>query len=181
MLEAIPAPVLKPFADNRQWALLLALTYRIGSSQFAITVPAGFVTDFASIPQLFWSTGLAPDGRYSKAALVHDYLYWTQLCRRSQADNIFLIAMKESAVAAFTRNLVYAAVRVAGGAAWAGNARAKAAGLPRIIPVAALDFGPQVLWAQYQLQLRAAGVKDPPPGAGSYCVVGDATRVPGAA
>src|SRR5262245_55189884 len=43
----------------------------------AVTVPVGFVTDFASIPRIFWSA-LPPDGRYTYPAIVHDYLYWTQ-------------------------------------------------------------------------------------------------------
>src|SRR4051812_33768138 len=38
-----------------------------------ITVPAGFVTDFASVPQfMYW---LIPSyGQYTNAAVVHDYL-----------------------------------------------------------------------------------------------------------
>ncbi|MCK5788869.1 MAG: DUF1353 domain-containing protein, partial [Chlamydiia bacterium] len=38
-----------------------------------ITIPVGFRTDFATIPRPF-SGILFPVGRYSKAALVHDYL-----------------------------------------------------------------------------------------------------------
>ena len=37
----------------------------------AVTVPTGFVTDFASIPRIFWSA-LRPDGEYAYAAVVHD-------------------------------------------------------------------------------------------------------------
>lgn len=39
-----------------------------------ISVPAGFVTDLATIPRIFW-TLLPPDGKYAKAAIIHDYLY----------------------------------------------------------------------------------------------------------
>src|SRR5262245_60709692 len=46
-----------------------------------VNVPAGFVTDFASIPRAFWSL-LRPDGRYTHPAIVHDYLYWTQTAPR---------------------------------------------------------------------------------------------------
>jgi hypothetical protein len=76
--QPIDAPILKPFADNRQWVLMKDMTYRIGSSTFAITVPKGFVTDFASIPEVFWSADLSPNGKYRRGAIVHDYLYWTQ-------------------------------------------------------------------------------------------------------
>lgn len=180
MLKAIPAPVLKPFADNRSWALLEDVVYRIGSSEISLTVPRGFVTDFASIPQLFWSTGLAPDGRYSKAALIHDYLYWTQRCTRRQADNILLIAMKESEVGRAARTLIYGAVRLGGAGAWSANARARQAGLPRIIPASALNFGPLQLWQDYQRKLQADGVHDPQTPPGTYCAVGDGTAIPGA-
>lgn len=101
------APVpLVPFADSRQWMLARDMSYTIGNSDKKIVVPKGFVTDFASIPELFWSTGLSPQGPYSKAAIVHDWLYWTQGCTKSQADNILVIAMKESRVSASTVTVI---------------------------------------------------------------------------
>lgn len=91
---------------GRKWKLFKEFTYHIGSkySNNTIHVPAGFVTDFASIPQtLIIVTGLIGMilayyfnlawllwvgvlliliiltmpawGRYGKAAVVHDYLY----------------------------------------------------------------------------------------------------------
>ena len=41
------------------------------------------MTDYASIPSVLWSFGLSPHGLYSRAAVIHDYLYWTQLCTRT--------------------------------------------------------------------------------------------------
>lgn len=40
----------KPFVDGRNWIVGEPLIYRIGISQDSITIPVGFVTDFASIP-----------------------------------------------------------------------------------------------------------------------------------
>ena len=54
-----------------------------------ITAPAGFETDFASVPRLFWRI-VPPWGRYSPAAVVHDFLYHTGLVTRAEADRIFL-------------------------------------------------------------------------------------------
>src|ERR1700709_1690961 len=88
--QPIDAPLLKPFADNHDWVLFADVRYRIGQSDTVIRVPRGFVTDFASIPQGFWSLNLSPNGRYSKAAIVHDFLYWTQACSRDQADNLLV-------------------------------------------------------------------------------------------
>ena len=48
--QPIPPPVLKPFADNRDWVLMENLRYQVGQTSTVIVVPRGFVTDFASIP-----------------------------------------------------------------------------------------------------------------------------------
>lgn len=178
--QPIDPPVLKPFADNRDWVLMKDLDYRIGSSSFVITVPKGFVTDFASIPEVFWSVDLSPNGRYSKGAIFHDYLYWMQGCTREQADNILDIAMKESNVPFVTRSGIYGGVRLGGASAWQKNATERTQGLPRIIPEASLEFGPMVLWLDYRRTLSEAGVHDAPaPANPTYCQAGNTTDVPG--
>jgi hypothetical protein len=144
--QPLPPPVLTPFADNQQWMLVKDFIYVMGSTRVAITVPKGFVTDFASIPQAFWTLGFSPNGKYSRAAIVHDFLYWSQGCTRLEADNILLIAMKESAVPPTTRDAIYQGVRLGGGSAWDTNAAARARGLPRVVPKDSMDFGPLDLW-----------------------------------
>lgn len=177
---AIESPTVRPFADHREWVLVEPLEYVIGQSGVSITVPHGFVTDFASIPQPFWSL-LSPHGLYSKAAIVHDYLYWSQLCTRQQADNIFLIAMKESGVAPAQQLDIYAGVRAGGGAAWNANRDERARGLPRVIPENLLRMPPGATWAEYRKTLVVRGVKDPSFGASApYCALGNSTAVPGA-
>jgi hypothetical protein len=91
----------------------------------SVTVPVGFVTDLASIPRAFWSI-YKPDDEYAHAAIVHDYLYWTQTTSRETADDIFLMMMKEFSVGAVSRVIIYEAVRLAGQSAWDGNAKARA-------------------------------------------------------
>lgn len=177
--QPIPAPTLKPFADNQQWMLVDDLVYILGQTRVAVTVPKGFVTDFASIPRAFWSFGLSPNGKYSRAAIVHDYLYWTQSCSRLEADNILVIAMKESLVPEATRNTIYSGVRIGGGAAWDGNAAARARGLVRIVPRDSMSFGPLDLWPDYQRRLSDAGVADPVSAPNpAYCALGATTDVP---
>jgi Protein of unknown function (DUF1353) len=178
--QPIEPPILRPFADNREWMLFADMPYRVGTSASVIVVPRGFVTDFASIPQAFWSLGLSPNGTYSKAAIVHDFLYWSQGCTKLQADNLLMIAMKESSVTEAARNAVYDGVRLGGAFAWARNAEERASGLPRIVPVDAMMFGPTVLWADYRATLQQSGVADPPfPDRPDYCALGDSTDVPG--
>ena len=83
----------------------------------AVTVPKGFVTDFASIPRAFWKR-LRPDGEYTYAAILHDYLYWMQRRSRQEADEIFNFAMEDLEIGGLTRATIYNAVRVFGGGAW---------------------------------------------------------------
>lgn len=74
-----------------------------------IIVPAGFVTDLASIPRVFQS--LIPKvGRHSLAAIVHDYLCRLDGFDRPLADKIFLEAMKLLGVNRVRRRLMYWAV-----------------------------------------------------------------------
>ena len=75
-------------------------------------VPAGFVTNFASIPRpaRILITG---HGKERLAATLHDYLYSLKHDRR-KSDAIFLKAMKDSGVNWFLRHAMHKAVRVGG-------------------------------------------------------------------
>ena len=104
-----------------------------GQEQYRpVDVPKGFVTDFASIPRIFW-TILPPDDRYTYAAVLHDYLYWTQTTSRADADLVFKFAMEDHKVNAITIEAIYLGVRAGGGGAWDENAKLKAAGERRIL------------------------------------------------
>ena len=146
------------------------LTYRIGTTEFVIVVPAGFVTDFASTPRAIWAV-LPPAGQYQLAAVVHDFLYWDQGCLRQQADDLLRVAMAESNVKPVERDIMWQAVRRFGESAWAGNAAAKAAGKPRIVPPGDMNIPALVTWPEYQAQLMAKGVRPTPTPATppSYC------------
>jgi hypothetical protein len=113
----------------------------------AVTVPPGFVTDFASIPRVFWSL-LRPDGEYAYAAVVHDYLYWTQTRARDEADNIFKIAMEDFEIEAPKVKAIYGAVRIGGQSAWNSNAKKKAQGEQRILSRFPRD--PRTRWSDWQ-------------------------------
>ena len=60
---------------KREWEVLQSFTYEVGhlGSGESIEVPAGFVSDLASVPRIFWPF-LPPDGDYSQAAVLHDWL-----------------------------------------------------------------------------------------------------------
>lgn len=114
-------PLKIEFQDSLKHRLLESFEYyRTDDASEIYKVPRSFITDFASVPRLFW-TFLPPTGtkksRYGKAAVLHDYLYDTS-CKykmsRRQADLIFLEAMKAVKVSSFTRYLLYYCVRLFG-------------------------------------------------------------------
>jgi hypothetical protein len=114
-----------------------------------VTVPSGFVTDFASIPRVFWSA-LRPDGDYAYAAVVHDYLYWMQPLARKTADETLRFAMQDFSVAPATVAVIYDAVRIGGESAWNDNAKLKARGEKRVLK--RLPDDPTVRWTVWKLK-----------------------------
>jgi len=80
-------------------------------------VPAGFETDFASVPRFFWRV-LPPWDKYSPAAVVHDHLYQTGKVPRVEADKTFLELMEALGVSWWKRRVMYYAVRAFGWIAW---------------------------------------------------------------
>lgn len=130
------------------FALLEPLEYHVGYAESleVITVPAGFETDFASIPRGLWNL-FPPIGRYARPAIIHDFLYetagdgwwapeggnrrkwitgpvredWTaKRYVREEADQIFREAMSvvEPPVPRWQREIMYRAVRTFGGSGW---------------------------------------------------------------
>ena len=89
------------------------LSYRGAHDEW--TVPPRFRTDFASVPRVV--TWLIPRyGRYTKAAIIHDYLCDVAVPRgeisRADADGVFRRALRELGVAFLRRWLMWAAVRL---------------------------------------------------------------------
>jgi hypothetical protein len=112
-----------------------------------VEVPKGFVTDFASIPWQFWSM-LRPDGDYAYAAVIHDYLYWTQQTSREIADEIFYLAMLDFKIDSPIAHAIYYAVRLGGEPSWKENAALKARGERRVLKI--LPDDPRVTWAEWK-------------------------------
>ena len=77
-------------------------------------VPSGFVTDFASVPRGLWNI-FPPHGKYSKAAVLHDYLYRCSVLSRKRCDEIFLTCMEVLGVPYMQRYAMYWGVRMFGG------------------------------------------------------------------
>jgi hypothetical protein len=101
-----------------KWRLLDPFTY-LSNAGRRIVVPAGFETDGASSPLRTVITSWG--GKYSTAALVHDYLYdclnnhVPNTPTRASADGIFYEIMKMCGVDPYVRVMMWAAVRAFGG------------------------------------------------------------------
>lgn len=127
--------------DERFWALTSDLVYR-GQDQ-TFRVPAGFVTDFASVPPFM--RGIIDDtGKWTLAAIVHDYLITYRinalddLSRVSSrdTDGIFRRIMREEGVSWLARWVMWTGVRW--GALFSPArrpGRGFAADLPKILPL----------------------------------------------
>lgn len=95
------------------WRLMAPLAYVSDVAKQIITVPRGFLTDFASVPRLplvFWLTGDCAH----EAAVIHDWLYATQVLPRALADQVLREAMLVSGVPAWRCWGMYFAVRLFG-------------------------------------------------------------------
>lgn len=120
---AIYGPLRLEYRGGRNWTLIAPLVCRWGDDasapQYQLTVPDGFKTDLASIPQVFRS--LVPSvGEWNRPSVLHDYLYvkqpagWT----RKQADDLFLAGLRSEGVRPSRRLIMYSGVRVGGWYPW---------------------------------------------------------------
>lgn len=123
MARILDYPAVKQ-VNATHWRLLEDLDYKVGNDDSElVTVPKGYITDFASVPKLFWNV-LPPFGKYSPAAVIHDFLYGIQgkyenrNYSRKRCDEIFKEAMKVMKVGWLTRGTMYNAVRLFGGIVW---------------------------------------------------------------
>lgn len=81
-------------------------------------MPAGFTSDFASVPRLPLTYALL--GAYGHAAAVlHDWLYYSTTLSRADADRVFFNALRSSGIARWRARLMYAGVRIGGGPRYA--------------------------------------------------------------
>ncbi len=104
--------------DATRWRLARDLTFRSAWRE-PVTVPRGFVTDFASVPRMPLLFALFGD-RGHAAAVVHDWLYQThpEGWDKWHADLVFLEALKEEGVKPWRARAMYLAVKLFGRAHW---------------------------------------------------------------
>lgn len=99
------------------WLLLAALIFVSRIADRVFTVPAGFVTDLASVPRLPF-VYLLTGGLGHAAAVLHDWLYTTHEVPRDVADAIFREALVHCGVSKWQAYLMWLGVRVGGASSW---------------------------------------------------------------
>jgi hypothetical protein len=104
--------------DDSRWKLLSPLVYLSARLKRSLAVPAGFVTDFASVPRMpfvYWLLG----GKATREAVVHDFLYRRGSgVSRADADAIFVEAMEATGQSAWRRSLMWSGLRLGGGSSY---------------------------------------------------------------
>ena len=115
-------PVTLQFQDGHRWIVRAPIDWDDPDHNWTVTVPAGFVTDLASVPRGLWPL-MPPSGRYAPAAIVHDYLYQHQrvgdvVISRGYADSVLRRASGDLGVPWRIRWPMYLGVRSFGWAIW---------------------------------------------------------------
>lgn len=112
-MSRFTTPAILEMLDDYRWRLVEPFEFWLTDEpEDVISVPAGYVTDLASVPRILWAI-FPPHGRYAKAAIIHDWMYDNGLRTKREADRIFLDAMKVK-VPAWRRLMMYCAVRLFG-------------------------------------------------------------------
>ena len=87
-----------------EWILLSDLEFQAGN-ELTFVVPKGFKTDLASVP--WWGRSIVPRyGRYTKSAVLHDYLLKLHPDNREFADTWLVRAMKTENTRTWRRKLI---------------------------------------------------------------------------
>lgn len=111
--------IVRPLPNGKDWELQEKLRYSANDGRL-ISIPKGFISDFASIPKFFRRLYQPATGKHRRAALVHDYLYRTPTVdfTKEESDNIFLEIMKADGVSSFNRYVLHKAVAIFGGGSY---------------------------------------------------------------
>jgi hypothetical protein len=97
----------------------LAIRFVIAVLGKLIIIPEGFETDLASVPRLpFFYILLGNKGKW--AAILHDWLYSTNMFPREVCDYYFYLALRETGMGYIKANLFYTGVKVGGQRAYDG-------------------------------------------------------------
>ena len=119
VIEFEDMPKVEPMLDGGEcWVLVADFHAKVDGMAF--TVPAGFVTDGASIPRFLWRLcGHPLETRRFPIAVLHDWLYEADLgLTRQQVDEIYRDGLLSLGYGKWTAATEYYAIRLFGGSRW---------------------------------------------------------------
>ena len=121
-VQFIDFPQIKPYysdEDGELWELTDA--FHVMVECFPFTVPAGFVTDGASIPRFLWRIcGHPMSTKRLPAAVLHDWFYYSVTdFTRAEADQAYRDGLITLGFPRWKANLEYYALRLFGGSHYA--------------------------------------------------------------
>jgi len=99
---------------------------RLGPNKWQLTeawqspfmfIPAGFVTDGASVPRILWAFA-SPSGDLFEAAVIHDYMYKNAIKTKADADHLFKRVAKHYKANRLRRSCAYVLVKFLGKGAY---------------------------------------------------------------
>jgi hypothetical protein len=110
-----PLPLELRYLCGRRWRLVAPFIF-LAEHQM-IQIPAGFETDFNSIPRWLWS--LLPPNDHGEAAVVHDFLYAHPNGRsRDDCDNLYDYILRLLGAPTWKRKAMRWGLRLVGWRAW---------------------------------------------------------------
>jgi hypothetical protein len=108
--ELVAVKVKEPKGGRANWKLHHPLIFWSTVLNATVTVPTGFITDFASVPRLPFTYWLFGDTAHA-SAVIHDYLLREMKLDWPNAALVFREAMEAEGVPAWRRWAMYTAVR----------------------------------------------------------------------
>lgn len=99
------------------WRLLEPLSFHSDLMGRTFTAPAGFETDFCSVPRVPLAYTMLGN-RARKSGAIHDWLYTVHEVTREQADQVLREMLVLNGVSACEADQFYLAVRLFGASHW---------------------------------------------------------------
>ena len=115
--------------EGGRWLTLAPLRYGSDLLGCTLTVPARFITDFASVPRWLPLTWYLTGDTAHRPAAIHDWIYQRHVAEgidRARADAVLYEAMgvdEIEPVPDWQRGLIWAGVRAGGWVAWRRHER----------------------------------------------------------
>ena len=101
------------YIGNRKWKVLKDFKFAIDKTNEVITIPKGFISDLASVPNSLRSI-FPRSPKLILPSVVHDYLYSIGYEKRKICDSIFKETMLIVGIVKNKAKIFYSAVRVFG-------------------------------------------------------------------